>query len=203
LTKPFSLSDVQITDIAVRRIKIRYLEEKLLIQNLKDPEKRNRAFEQLVVEYQRPLYWQVRRLIFDHEEANDVLQNAFIKAWKNIEQFRAESSLKTWLYRIAINEALSWLSQKKKRQIVDIDSLEDSMFLSEGASSSITSEEIEAKFARALETLPEKQKIVFQMKYFEEMKYEEIVAILGGTVGSLKASFHHAVKKIEDFLTRD
>lgn len=179
------------------------LETGLLIKNLKDPATRERAFRELVIQFQKPLYWHIRRIVNDHDESDDVLQNAFIKAWRGIENFREESSLKTWLYRIAINEALSWLSQKRKRATVDIDSLEDSMHLSEPTGPPVSGEEIADKLARAIETLPEKQKIVFQMKYYEEMKYEEMVQVLGGTVGSLKASFHHAVKKIEDFLSRN
>lgn len=176
-------------------------EEKILIQMLKAPESRERAFEKMMISYQKPLYWHIRRMVGEHDDADDLLQNTFIKAWKNLDKFRGDSKIKTWLFRIATNETLTFLNRRKKRNYGELADLEDNLAHSSSSSGYMEGEEIKAKLMAAVDTLPEKQKLVFQLKYFEEMKYDEIVEVVGGTVGSLKASFHHAVKKIELFLT--
>ena len=149
------------------------------------------------------LYWHVRKIVISHENADDVLQNAFVKAWKAIGNFRGESKLKTWLYRIATNEALTLLKKEKKRSHGDLGDIQDSLQHSLEQGPMISGDEIQMKLQKAVLSLPEKQRLVFNLKYFEEMKYREIAEVLGGSEGSLKASYHHAVKKIEVFLRGD
>ena len=158
------------------------------------------AFRMIIEEFQKPLYWHIRRMVNNHEDTDDILQNAFIKVWKNLKNFRGESKLKTWLWRIAINETLTFLDQKKKRTFVDVDSLRDNFALSHNESTPYSGEQIQEWLQRAINELPVKQKQVFNMKYYEDLTYEEMAGLLGGTTGSLKASFHHASKKIESFL---
>ncbi|MCB9234250.1 MAG: sigma-70 family RNA polymerase sigma factor [Bacteroidia bacterium] len=179
------------------------MDEQVLIRQLQDARTRESAFRLLVKEYQEALYWQVRKIVISHDDADDVLQNALVKAWKGIEQFRGESKLKTWLFRIATNEALTHLRREKSRNLGELADIQDSLLHSLEQESVMSGDEIEVKLQRAVISLPEKQRLVFQMKYYDEMKYEEMAEVLGGTVGSLKASFHHAVKKIESFLTGD
>lgn len=160
--------------------------------------KEQQAFSHLVKKYQERVYWHIRKMVINHEDANDVTQNTFIKIWKGLPNFKKESNLFTWMYRIATNETLNFIKTNKKRVAQSIDEMQienrkdDTYF---------TGEEIEAKLYKAIGTLPEKQRLVFNMKYFEELKYTEIAEILGGSVGSLKASYHHAQKKIEAHLT--
>lgn len=171
-----------------------------LLNRLRDSEQRNYAFNLLVRQYQERVYWHIRRMVIDHDDADDVMQNTFIKAWRNIDKFRGDSALFTWLYRIATNEALTFLKKKRQRfflPLVDVEH-ELSSLLDEGAG--FSGEEIERKLQKAILTLPEKQRLVFNMKYFDELKYEDMSEILGTSVGALKASYHHAVKKIEKFL---
>jgi len=173
------------------------LKEKNLISDLKDPKKREVAFGQLVSEYQQMLYYHVRRLVIDHEDADDVLQNTFIKAWRYLGNFRGDSALKTWLYRIATNESLTFLKQRKKRQHLDINDLHDDMKYSLGPGRAADGDEIQRRLQLAVSQLPDRQRAVFNMRYFEQMKYDQISSILEVSVGGLKASYHHAVKKIE------
>lgn len=173
------------------------IEEHQLIAQLKDPAKKRRAFDYLVKEYQRSLYFHVRRIVIEHADADDVLQNAFIKAWKNIDKFRGDSSIKTWLYRIATNESLTFLNKKKKRNYQSMEDLQNDLRHSLRSGKYIDGEEIQLKLQEAILLLPEKQRLVFNMRYFDEMKYEDIANILDTTVGGLKANYHHAVKKIE------
>lgn len=177
--------------------------EALWIENLKNAATRERAFTEVMKAYQQPLYWHIRRFVFDHDEADDLLQVTFIKAWQHLDSFRGDAKLKTWLYRIATNEALSLLRKNKNRQMVELSEVENSFSMSETWSGHADGDEIAQKLMAAVNTLPDKQKVVFNMKYFDDLKYEEIAEILGGSVGSLKASFHHAVKKIEDYLQQD
>lgn len=175
--------------------------EKDFIRQLKDPLTRNRAFDQLVHQYQRMLYFHVRRIVIEHEDADDVLQNTFIKAWKHIEQFREEASLKTWLYRIATNEALSLLKKRKRQAYQDMDRLENDLCHSLEQGAYIDADEVQLRLHKAIVKLPERQRLVFNLRYYDEMKYEDISNILEVSVGSLKASYHHAVKKIEASLS--
>ncbi|MEZ4773770.1 MAG: RNA polymerase sigma factor [Bacteroidia bacterium] len=179
------------------------LEEKNLLEKLRQPETKNQAFGHLVELYQRILYYHIRRLVIDHDDADDVLQNTLLKAWKNIDRFRADAALKTWLYRIATNESLTFLNNKKKRGFEDVEDIENDLRHSLSTGRYIDGDEIQKKLQMAILTLPRQQRLVFNMRYYDELKYEEISEILEVSVGALKASYHHAVKKIELFLTSD
>ena len=174
----------------------KYNEEETLIR-LQDPKTQTRAFEEIVNHYSQPLYWQIRRLVVEHEDADDVLQNTFIKAWTNISSFRGESKLSTWLYKIAYNESLTFLNHKREQ--LSIDDINSMTMGSLESDPYFDGDETQLMLQEAINTLPDKQKAVFNMKYFEEMKYEEMSQITGTSVGALKASFHLAVKKIEEY----
>ncbi len=174
-----------------------------LLKQFRNPDTRNLAFHQLVTKYQKRIYWQVRRIVIDHEDANDVVQNVFIKVWKNLDNFKESSRLYTWLYRIAVNESLTFLKQKKLNMFVSFEKVEFALSRKLRDSSYFKGDEVEKKLQDAILRLPEKQRIVFNLKYFEEMKYEEMAEALDTSVGALKASFHHAVKKIEEFLRKN
>ncbi|MBQ7686416.1 MAG: RNA polymerase sigma factor [Bacteroidaceae bacterium] len=174
----------------------KYNEEETLIR-LQDPKTQTRAFEEIVNHYSQPLYWQIRRLVVDHEDADDVLQNTFIKAWTNITSFRGESKLSTWLYKIAYNESLTFLNHKREQ--LSIDDLNSMTMETLESDPYFDGDETQLMLQEAINTLPDKQKAVFNMKYFEEMKYEDMSQITGTSVGALKASFHLAVKKIEEY----
>lgn len=171
--------------------------DKDLISALKEEGKKEMAFQLLVKTYQQRLYWHIRKIVINHDDANDLLQNVFIKVWKNVGNFREDSSLFTWLFRIATNESLSFLQQKKRRNILSIDGVSDYLVEAFESDAHFEGEELQKKLQLAVLQLPEKQRIVFNMKYYDEMKYEEMAAILKTSVGALKASYHHAVKKIE------
>ena len=163
---------------------------------------REKGFRLLVEKYQQKLYWHIRRIVTSHDGADDVLQNTFIKIWKGLKNFREEAQLFTWMYRIATNEALSHI-KKNKRYVLSSDN-NDSMVQEQPQNDPLySSDEISARLHRAVLSLPHKQQLVFNMKYFDEMKYEEISAILGTSVGALKASYHLAVKKIENSVVQD
>lgn len=174
-----------------------------LVRDLKNPHQREKAFGEVIRLHQEPLYWHIRKMVKAHSDTDDLLQVTFIKAWKNVENFRGDSKLKTWLFRIATNECLTFLNRQKKRSFSDVADLQDNLEHSHSSMDTLTGDDIQAKLQAALERLPEKQRLVFNMKYFEELKYHEIQEILGGSIGSLKASFHHAVKKVESFLRGD
>ncbi len=175
--------------------------EQVLIAALKDEVQRKGAFKELVETYQERLYWHIRRFVFNHEDANDVVQNTFIKVWKGLDNFRADSKLYTWLYRIATNECITFVNKRKKNQSEDISDEEGNMYASSlKADQYFDGNEAELKLYQALETLPEKQRSVFQLRYFEDMKYDDMSEVTGTSVGGLKASYHHAVKKIENFI---
>lgn len=174
--------------------------EKKLIQQFKDPASRNLAFHTLVTTYQERLYWHIRRIVIDHNDADDVLQNTFIKVFKNLSNFREDSQLYTWLYRIATNESLSFLKKERKNIFVSMDEVSHTLSSKLEADPELSGDAIQLKLQQAILKLPNKQRLVFNMKYFEKMKYEEISGILGTSIGALKASYHHAVKKIESDL---
>lgn len=178
-------------------------EDEILVARLLDESTLQVAFSELVNKYSEPLYWQIRKIVLTHDDANDVLQNTFIKIWSSIANFRGESKLSTWLYRIAINESISFLNKQRAQNKTSLDDVDN--FLLNRLENDIyfDGDEAQLKLQKAILTLPEKQRIVFNMKYFDEMKYEEISDILETSVGALKASYHHAVKKIEDFLLCD
>lgn len=162
-----------------------------------------RGFRLLVGKYSSRLYWHIRRLVILHEDADDALQNTFINAWRNIGDFRNESSLYTWLYTIATNEALTLINKRKKNQAVALDDLEDYFASSPEGSTWFDGDAAEVKLQNAILRLPEKQRIVFNLRYYDELTYEEMSKILNTSAGALKASYHHAVKKIENFITGD
>ena len=174
-----------------------------IIEQFRNEQTRNYAFNLLVREYQKRLYWHIRKIIIDHDDTDDVLQNVFIKVWRNLENFKEESQLFTWMYRIATNESINFLNAKKKRAGIPLDDVSAFLVGNLESDSYYKGDEIQTKLQKAILTLPDKQRIVFNMKYFDEMKYEEMSKILETSVGALKASYHHAVKKIEDYLTKD
>lgn len=167
-----------------------------LLEQLKNSKTKDNAFKLLIQQYQKPLYYHIRKYVYSHEDANDILQNTFIKAWKGIEHFRGDCSLFSWLYRIAGNEAITHLNKNKKHQSESI----NFTFLQQPTTPSIDAEMIEKKLTYAISKLPEKQKQVFILRYYDEMPYEEMSQILETSVGALKASYHHAAKKIEEII---
>ncbi len=168
-------------------------------QLLQSPSTAERGFSMAVRKYSEQLYWQIRRMVTNHDDANDVLQNTFMKAWVNIGSFRGDSMLSTWMYRIAVNECLAFLN-KRKSDNVSLDDEDCYEVLSLESDDYFDGDEAQELLQNAVNSLPPKQRIVFTMKYFEERKYEEMSEILETSVGALKASFHHAVKKIEGFI---
>jgi len=178
-------------------------DEKEFINQLLQPKTQNEAFEKLIKDFQRPLYSHIRSIVLNHDDANDVLQNVFIKVFRGLSKFKGESKLFSWVYRIATNESITFINQKAKKKSVsnqeyaqrEIDNLEaDTYFDADG---------IQLKLQKAIVLLPEKQQLVFKMRYFQELKYEEISSILGTSVGALKASYHHAARKIEEYMNQD
>lgn len=172
-----------------------------LLLQFRNPTTKEKAFTAIIKKYQEKLYWHIRRMVVDHEDANDVLQNAFIRVWKGLDNFREDSQLYTWIYRIGTNECLTFLEQKKRKSTVALDGDTES-----GLSNTIKADKhfdpnkLEWKLQLAMQQLPEKQKIVFSLRYYDEMPYEEMSKVLETSEGALKASYHHAVKKIEDFI---
>ena len=175
-------------------------DEKAFISELLNPKTQNEAFLKLLQLYQKPLYYHIRNMVLSHDDADDVLQNTFVKVFGNLKNFKGDSKLYSWMYRIATNEAITFMQQRAKKQRISneeaqqkaVNKLESDVFFD--------GDEIQLKLQKAIATLPEKQQLVFKMRYFEELKYEEMSEILGTSVGSLKASYHIAVKKIEEFL---
>ena len=172
--------------------------EKDIIRALKETSSRAVAFSAIVNRYSKQIYWHIRRMVLSHDDANDLVQNTFLKAWSNIDKFRGDAQVSTWLYRIAINETLNFLA--KNENTVPLDSPEGSIAEQLESDTYFCGDRADALFQEAVNRLPDKQRLTFNMKYFENMKYEEISSILGTSVGALKASYHIAVNKIEDFL---
>lgn len=177
--------------------------EREVLALLQDEQTQRRGFEMIVAQYSEPLYWQIRRMVLSHEDANDLLQNTFFKAWVNIDYFRAEAKLSTWLYRIALNECLTFLNKQRAANSVSLDDPEAAGLQKLEGDPYFSGDKAQMLLQKALLTLPEKQRMVFNLKYFQEMKYEEMSDIFGTSVGALKASYHHAVKKIEKFLEEE
>jgi RNA polymerase sigma-70 factor (ECF subfamily) len=171
----------------------------LLIQ-FRDPLTKERAYTAIIKKYQEKLYWHIRRMVVDHEDANDVLQNVLIRVWKGLENFREDSQLYTWLYRIATNECLTFLEQQKKRSSISLSDEESPLNEKIKADEHFDFNKLEWKLQLAIQQLPEKQRVVFNLRYYDEMPYEEMSKVLETSEGALKASYHHAVKKIEDYL---
>ncbi|MBN8664615.1 MAG: RNA polymerase sigma factor [Chitinophagales bacterium] len=177
-----------------------HTEDRALLQQFKVAQTKERAFTDLMKKYQERLYWHIRRLVVEHEDANDVLQNMFIKVWNGLENFREDSQLYTWLYRIATNECLSFLEQQKKRSAISFEDIQEGLSEQVKAAENFDANKLEWKLQLAIQQLPEKQRVVFTLRYYDEMPYEEMSRVLETSEGALKASYHHAAKKIEDFI---
>ena len=175
-------------------------DDQAILEKFKIDDQKEQAFKELVHKYQEKLYWHIRRLVIVHEDADDVLQNVFIKSWKGLINFREDSQLYTWLYRIATNESITYLEQRKRRSSISISEEETGLSNQLKAEDNFDASKIEWKLQLAIQQLPEKQRIVFNLRYYDEMPYEEMSKVLETSVGSLKASYHHAAKKIEDYI---
>ncbi|MCC8423922.1 RNA polymerase sigma factor [Mucilaginibacter sp. UR6-11] len=176
------------------------VEDAEILSKFQDEKTRNEAFNLLLNKYQQKIYWHIRRMVIDHDDADDLVQDVFIKVWKNLAGFRNDSQLYTWMYRIASNECITFLNKKKLRNNVSIEDEAYNLADTLADSSYFNGDAAQKKLQNAIITLPEKQRLVFNMKYYEDMKYEEMSQVLGTSVGALKASFHLAVKKIEAIL---
>ncbi len=171
-----------------------------LLLQFRDPDTRERAFTAIIKKYQEKLYWHIRRMVVQHEDANDVLQNVFIRVWNGLENFREDSQLYTWLYRIGTNECLSYLEQQKRKSSLSLDEMESGLSNKLMADKYFDPNKLEWKLQLAIQQLPEKQRVVFTLRYYDEMPYEQMSRVLDTSEGALKASYHHAVKKIEDYI---
>lgn len=176
------------------------LEDKDLLHQFRSPGLKEKAFTAIIKKYQEKLYWHIRRLVVDHDDANDVLQNMFIKVWNAMENFREDSQLFTWLYRIATNESLTFLDEQKRRSSVSLSDVESGLSNKVKADTNFDANKLEWKLQLAIQGLPEKQRIVFNLRYYDEMPYEKMSKILETSEGALKASYHHAAKKVEDYI---
>ncbi len=174
------------------------IDEKKLVESLQNPATMSKAFDTMMRTYGEQIYWQIRKMVVNHDDASDLLQNTFLKAWNNLDYFRGDAKLSTWLYKIAINESINFLNKERVKNNISTDD-EDSFLLNNlEADEYFDGDELKIELHKAIASLPEKQRLVFNMRYFDEMKYEQISEILGTSVGALKASYHHAVKKIEE-----
>jgi RNA polymerase sigma-70 factor (ECF subfamily) len=178
------------------------IEDEYILQKFEDEKTRHEAFSLLLNKYQQKVYWHIRRMVLNHDDADDLVQDVFIKVWKNLSNFRKDSQLYTWLYRIATNESITFLNKKRAKNNVSIDDVSEQLSNSLNEEDYFTGEAIQKKLQQALLNLPVKQKLVFNMKYFDNMKFQEISDVLGTSVGALKASYHLAVKKIEQHLLK-
>lgn len=185
------------------RIHSLFLEDKDLLEKLRNPESKNFGFNILVRKYQQKIYWHIRKMVIDHDDADDLTQEVFIKVHRNIASFRQDSQLYTWLYRIATNECLNFLRRKKTRFFLPVGNVENELTTKLTSSPYISANEVQLKLQKALLKLPDKQRLVFNMRYFDDLSYEDMALITNTSVGALKASYHHAVKKIEDYLKDD
>jgi RNA polymerase sigma factor (sigma-70 family) len=176
-------------------------EDEEILSKFRDEKTRNEAFNLLLKKYQQKIYWHVRRMVIDHDDADDIVQDVFIKIWKNLPGFRNDAQLYTWMYRIATNECITFLNKKKAKNNVSLDDVDFELADTLSGSDQFNGDQIQRKLQEAILTLPDKQRLVFNMKYFDDMKYEEMSDVLGTSVGALKASYHLAVKKIESFIT--
>ena len=179
------------------------MEDKELLLKLRTPDTRNYGFNMLVRAYQQKVYWLVRKMVVDHDDADDLTQEVFIKIHKAIDNFREDSQLYTWIYRIATNECLTFLNKKKRRFFLPLEDVSKELSSKIDSAPYLTGDEIQNKLQKALLTLPDKQRLVFNMKYYDDLPYEDISQITNTSVGALKASYHHAVKKIENYLAVD
>jgi RNA polymerase sigma factor (sigma-70 family) len=176
------------------------IEDSELLVEFRNPSTKERAFTAIIKKYQEKLYWHIRRMVIDHDDANDVLQNVFIRVWNGLDNFRENSQLYTWMYRVATNECLTFLEQRKKKSAVSLSEVETGLSNLVKADKHFDAARLEWKLQLAIQQLPEKQRVVFNLRYYDEMPYEEMSSVLDTSEGALKASYHHAVKKIEDFI---
>ena len=171
-----------------------------LLLQFRDPETREKGFTSIIKKYQEKLYWHIRRMVITHEDANDVLQNVFIRVWNGLGNYREDAKLYTWLYRIATNECLTYLEQQKRKSSISLSDVEEGLSNRVVADKFFDANKLEWKLQLAIQKLPEKQRIVFNLRYYDEMPYEEMSRVLETSQGALKASYHHAVKKVEEFI---
>src|SRR4051812_1601302 len=171
-----------------------------LLMQFRDPATKDQAFTSIIKKYQERLYWHIRRMVVEHDDANDVLQNVFIRMWNGLENFREDSQLYTWLYRVATNECLTFLEQQKKRSSISLSDVETGLSNKIKADKHFDPQKLEWKLQLAIQQLPDKQRLVFSLRYYDEMPYEEMSHVLETSEGAVKASYHHAVKKIEDYI---
>lgn len=176
------------------------LDDGELLRLFRQQKTRESAFTDIIKKYQEKLYWHIRRMVVGHDDANDVLQNVFIKVWKALDGFREDSQLYTWLYRIATNESLTFLEQQKRKGSVSFDDVESGLSNKIKADDGFDAKKLEWKLQLAIQQLPEKQRLVFNLRYYDEMPYEQMSRVLETSEGALKASYHHAAKKIEEFI---
>jgi RNA polymerase sigma-70 factor (ECF subfamily) len=177
------------------------LTEAELVERLRDPATRRSAFTEVVNTYSEKLYWMIRKMGLSHDDTNDIVQNTFMKAWMNLDNFRGESKVSTWMYKIAVNENITFLNKQRNINNVSLDDTDAFLIDKLRSDEYFDGNDLQLKFQEAILRLPDKQRTVFNMKYYDDMKYEEMSEILGTSVGALKASYHHATKKIEAFLT--
>ncbi len=177
-----------------------HLDDKELLMQFRESTSKEAGYTRIIKKYQEKLYWHIRRMVVTHDDANDVLQNMFIKVWNGLDNFREDSQLYTWLYRIATNESLSFLEQQKKRSSISLSDVETGLSNRLQADKHFDANKLEWKLQLGIQQLPEKQRAVFNLRYYDEMPYEEMSRVLETSEGALKASYHHAVKKIEDFI---
>ena len=175
-------------------------DETLLIEQLKNVQTKEKAFKELISLYKERLYWHIRKIVISHDDTDDVLQNTFIKIFKNIDKFNQESKLFSWIYRIATNESITFINKRAKQRNLDISDYQNELASTLAIDDFFTGDEIQIILQKAIATLPQKQQLVFNMKYFDEIKYNEMSEILETSVGALKASYFHAVKKIEKYI---
>ena len=179
------------------------MEDQDILLKFADPASRNVAFNQLVRKYQTKVYWHVRKMVIDHDDADDLTQDVFVKVWKYLENFRQDASLYTWIYRIATNECLSFLQSKRRKFFLPLHDVAAELTAKVEADPGLAGDEIELRLQKAILKLPDKQRLVFNLRYYDEMPYEQMAEVTGTSVGALKASYHHAAKKIEQYITED
>lgn len=182
---------------------MKQVEDAEILEKFSVERTRQEAFSLLLNKYQQKIYWHIRRMVINHDDTDDLVQDVFVKVWKNLGNFRSDSQLYTWIYRIATNESITFLNKQKRQNNTPLDEVSSEVVESLIEPSYFNGTEIQLKLHRAIQTLPEKQKLIFNMKYFDDMKYEEISEVLCTSVGALKASFHIAVKKIETFMLNE
>lgn len=176
------------------------MEDQDILAKFADPAARNVAFNQLVRKYQTKVYWHIRKMVVDHDDADDLTQDVFVKVWKHLENFRQDASLYTWIYRIATNECLTFLASKRRKYFLPLNDVGAELAAKMEADPSLAGDDIELRLQKAILKLPDKQRLVFNLRYYDEMPYEQMAEVTGTSVGALKASYHHAAKKIEQYI---